>query len=410
MRPMLLTITIVAACLLLFDATPARAAAPRPANDTRGMGAMPSAATSCMEGTQASGAQYRICVPAAWNGDLVVYAHGYMAPTRPIGLPQDQLVLSDGTPVDQAITALGYAFAASSYSTNGLAVLQGVDDNIDLINIFKTKNGIPKRVIIVGVSEGGLIAVLAVEQHPSIFNGGMALCGPYGNFQQQVDYFADFRVLFDYFFPGLMPPTPVDIPPSLMSTWDTGTYSNTIRPHLVDPANQAAVDQLLAVSGAAYDSANSASKEETIRQVLWYNVFSTNDGKSKLGGQPYDNTSRQYTGSNDDQRLNDSVQRFMADPAARQAIADHYQTTGKLSVPLTVLHTDGDPVVPVWHADEYQAKVIAQGTTKFYQQQIIHRSGHCTFTPLEIIAAFNGLLQRINTQETRVVFLPMVAN
>lgn len=50
---------------------------------------------------QASGAIYRICMPIfpPWNGDLVVYAHGYVSPTEAVGIPEDQMRLPDGTPV-----------------------------------------------------------------------------------------------------------------------------------------------------------------------------------------------------------------------------------------------------------------------------------------------------------------------
>ncbi len=44
---------------------------------------------TCEDGPQASGATYRICMPAVWNGDLVIYALGQVAPTRPVGLPVD---------------------------------------------------------------------------------------------------------------------------------------------------------------------------------------------------------------------------------------------------------------------------------------------------------------------------------
>ena len=33
----------------------------------------------------------------------------------------------------------------------------------------------------------------------------LALCGPVGDFAGQIDYLGDFRVLFDYFFPGVIP-------------------------------------------------------------------------------------------------------------------------------------------------------------------------------------------------------------
>ena len=43
------------------------------------------------------------------------------------------------------------------------------------------------------------------------------------------------------------------------------------------------------------------------RRPPWYNVFATNDGIEKLGGQPFDNGWRWYTGSSDDLRLNIGV-------------------------------------------------------------------------------------------------------
>ena len=44
-------------------------------------------------GMHADGAIYCIVVPADWNGDLVVYAHGYVRPSEPVGIPEDQMVL-----------------------------------------------------------------------------------------------------------------------------------------------------------------------------------------------------------------------------------------------------------------------------------------------------------------------------
>jgi hypothetical protein len=38
-------------------------------------------------GTTADGAQYAIYVPAAWNGDVVFYAHGVIPPQAPVILP-----------------------------------------------------------------------------------------------------------------------------------------------------------------------------------------------------------------------------------------------------------------------------------------------------------------------------------
>src|SRR5207249_521357 len=55
------------------------------------------AAAGCHDGLQSSGAVYRICMPASWNGSLVLYAHGFVDPTRAVGIPEDQMQLPDGT-------------------------------------------------------------------------------------------------------------------------------------------------------------------------------------------------------------------------------------------------------------------------------------------------------------------------
>src|SRR5512147_2963777 len=80
------------------------------------LGPAPASALSLPEGCTSevlSGAQVLICVPPAWNGDLVVFAHGYVAPTGgdPV-IPLDQLELPDGTSIPGIVTGLGFAFAA----------------------------------------------------------------------------------------------------------------------------------------------------------------------------------------------------------------------------------------------------------------------------------------------------------
>ena len=51
----------------------------------------------CNDGTQTSGALYRICMPNSnWNGELVVYAHGYVAPDDPLAIPAEASFRSTG--------------------------------------------------------------------------------------------------------------------------------------------------------------------------------------------------------------------------------------------------------------------------------------------------------------------------
>ena len=39
----------------------------------------------------------------------------------------------------------------------------------------------------------------------TLFSSALAACAPIGSFRQQVNYLGDFRVLFDYYFPGVLP-------------------------------------------------------------------------------------------------------------------------------------------------------------------------------------------------------------
>ena len=370
-------------------------------------------ATCEPDGTQASGAIYRICMPPGfpfslpWNRDLVVYAHGYVAPGKPVGIPEDQLQLPDGTYIPDLVVLAGYAFATTSYSVNGLAVREGISDVVDLVNIFRMKQPMLDQAYLVGPSEGGLITTLAVEQYADVFDGGLALCGPVGDFTKQINYWSDFRVVFDYYFPGLMPGTAISIPQTLVDTWDAH-YTNTILPVILNPANTITVTQLLSVTQVAYVPTDTTTISNTIYNLLWYNVIATNDATTRLGGQPFDNQGRVYSGSNDDAALNAGVQRFTAAPAAIAEIQAHYQTSGRPLVPLVTQHTTLDPVAPVWHEDLYRARVIARGMTPRHDDLRVDRYGHCNFQPGEVLAAFGVLQNRVMNPPPFKSFLPLL--
>jgi pimeloyl-ACP methyl ester carboxylesterase len=329
-----------------------------------------------------------------WNGDLVIFAHGYVDVTRPVEIPENQLELP-GFSIPEIINALDFAFATTSYSVNGLAVIPGMADLIDLVDIFEAAKGVPGHVYLVGASEGGIITTLLIEQYPDVYDGGLAICGPVGDFAGQINYLGDFRVIFDYFFPGLMPGNPVDIPQTLIDGWDMH-YDTMIKPAILDPVNAELVDQLLAVTSAPFDAGDPTTKEASIHDLLWYNVFATNDGIAKLGGQPYFNQARDYTGSDDDVLLNSQVGRFTADQAALNEIEANYQTTGVITAPLVMVHTTGDQIVPFWHALQYRGKIILNDQLALHRHNVVERYGHCQFEPAEVLSAFGELVALVD--------------
>lgn len=340
----------------------------------------------CVDGALAGGARSRVCTPVAgWNGQVVVYAHGYVPALLPIDFYN--LELPDGTDLPTLIQSLGFAFATTTYRQNGLTILEGVEDVRQLVEAIPTYTGsTPTRTWMTGVSEGGLVTTLAAERYPDLFDGAYALCGPIGDFRFQINYIGDFRVLFDYFFPGVIDGSPVAIPPAVIANWPA--YEATITALVA--ANPSRARQLLRVAKAPYDPAVPESVVQTTLGLLRYNVYGANDATAKLGGNPYDNRTRWYTGSSNDLLLNLRVKRFSAAPAAVTAMRA-YTPTGTLPVPLVTLHTTADEIVPAVHELLYLSKVHPVDRGRFLPLPVF-RYGHCSFTATEVLLGFATLL------------------
>ena len=338
----------------------------------------------CTDGST-EGSLTRLCFPADWNGDLIVYAHGYVEPQAALAVPEN---LVGGTPVEDLVNALGYAYATTSYRANGLVADAAVEDLAALeAMVRRTVRPDPVRVYVVGVSEGGLVAALAVEREPDRYTGGLAACGPIGDFARQIDYLNDVRVVFDFLFPGVLPGSPLDPPAELQEGWTT-TYAPAVAAAVTGDPDRGL--QLAAVAGIPAAGLDAAALGQTVVALLRYNVLGTHDAQERLGGQPYDNVDRVYQGSDDDPALNAGVARITAEPAARAAL-ERFETSGDPGVMLSIIHTTGDPIVPFFHQPLYAEKAEAAGAEDRLARSDVERLGHCTFTSTEILAAFAAL-------------------
>jgi hypothetical protein len=96
------------------------------------------------------GAPYRIDIPSSWNGELVMYCHGYRgAPVRFDAHALDEMV--------EAFGPLGYAVAQSGYSAGGYAVREAGHDTEALRLYFVRRFGPPKETWLSGESLGGSV-------------------------------------------------------------------------------------------------------------------------------------------------------------------------------------------------------------------------------------------------------------
>jgi len=354
--------------------------------------------TGCEDGWLPGGALYRICMPPLenWNHDVVIYAHGYVAFNEPKQMPDDEM---EGVSVSKTVTDLGYAYATTSYRANGLVVPDAVQDLIELVAKFKVFIGEPRHVLLVGASEGALIATLAIERYPEVFEGAMPASGPVGDFRKQIDYFGDFRVVFDYFFPDVFKGLDFVVPQDSAGKWSV--YEGKIHNVAANPANQHAIEQLLRVTKASIDPNDPSSIEKTFHDVLRYNFLATADAMlpEKLNGQPFDNTRRWYYGSNNDFLLNRKVKRIQASPAALANMSQKYTTSGVLRRPVVTMHTLLDPVVPYWHEPIYRIKTLIGGAGLLHTNIPILRYGHGAFKIYEVLVGFAVLVLKVTAQD-----------
>ncbi len=350
--------------------------------------AAPAFADDVVNGSTGPGSVYRLVRPSNWNGILVLYAHGFVSKDVPVGItPDDELVIS-------LLAPRGFAVAVSSFDENGWVVKDGTQRTHQLLGLFASKFGQPARVYVGGASMGGLIAMRLIETWPAEFAGVLPACAVASGSSRHYDYYLNVRVLFDVFYPGVLPGTAVDVPPGLDLMQD-----------IVNPARAAMTANpggALAIANIAQTPVPFASAAELLQSIVtalggaagYPDIVALTQGHSY-----FDNTTTQYTGALPAPTLafiNANVQRFSGAPDARNTMEHNYTPTGDLRSPALTLSTFRDPVAPGFHRIIYGQEVAAMGNGDLLVQRTVAGTGggygHCTFTPQELTQAFFDLI------------------
>ena len=342
----------------------------------------------------------QVCIPPmGWNGQLVVYVHGFVAPQLPLALPVAELGSIGGDAALGALLQNGFAFATTSLSKNGYAIEQGARDINSLVAYFKTLTapGSLKKIYLIGGSEGGLLATLLLEQLPELYDGALVISAPLGGAPFQVKYLGDFRVVFDYFFPSVLRDEfkAFEVPPLAFLNWGdlNSGYVQQITAGLM--ANPSRAAQLFKVTHVALDPQDPVgSAGNAALGLLFYSVWETPDLVATAGGIPYDNRLTLYLAAINNIALNRGVERVQSDPVARAYLRRFYQPTGKLQRPLVSLHARLDPIVPFQHQLIYFGLASLAGSRHFLTIIPSNRYGHGNFEIGEVLSAFGLLVQQ----------------
>lgn len=356
----------------------------------------------------ADGAAYRIEKPAAWNGELVLYAHGY----RGLGTT----VYVDSPSLRAHYLSRGFAWAASSYQTNGYDVGQGVRDTYTLIQRFKERTGAPAgSVYMTGASMGGHVTAVAIEQHPSAFVAAMPVCGVLGD-AELFDYFLDANVTAAALTGTAItfPKAPVD--PSFQEVYrrqvdqevpllGAGAALTPLGKRWGDVVEQRSGGTRPGFDNAiAYWSALPGIPPLTTVPFLFGVYPGLTGGTAGIAdGNVTSNRFTLYQAddnpwlSRDELRLNHDVLRVDRTAWPSRDLSGVPRVDGRPRVPVLSMHTIGDLFVPLSMEQVYAGRAALHGRSKLFVSRAVRALGHCEFTVPELAQGFDDLVTWVRT-------------
>jgi len=337
---------------------------------------------------QYDGGAYRIEIPDNWNGELVLWAHGYVANAGAqgarlrVGLPG----VGEGNPFRQHLISAGFAWAASSYRCNGYVPGNGLLDTMALIDLFKrvySGNG-PQRVYLTGVSMGGHITLLGMQEFPTTFAGGLALCasGP-----GEMDFLTSVAAASELISGVTVtqatrdkdvqrltailgkPPAYTEKGRQLASV--QVQISGGARPFALDGLSSRFIENASAVAGRGDDVWNRVASNTDL-------TYHIDDGLGLT-----------------DAAINSSVRRKAADAEMRSLQGPYEEAIpfdGQIVRPVLTLHGSGDLYVPISLEQSLRRTVDNAGKSSWLVQRIIRSPGHCNFSAAEQGDAFDALV------------------
>jgi pimeloyl-ACP methyl ester carboxylesterase len=370
------------------------------------------------------GAAYRVEVPYAWNGTLLLYSHGYF----PVGLEPFGLFLTNRVETEAWLLDHGYALAASNFKEfSGYQIEQGMHDQLALLDWFEDNVGTPRRTISTGQSMGATIATLLAERHPDRFDGVGTFCGEYdtlGVFNAGLDVVFAVRTL-------LADDPTVPLVRLTDATRTLEVLQRGIERAMTTPEGRARLALIASFSNIPgwYQGhePRPATRDEWIHeQALWIlNAYTLGFGpgarpdlEAKAGGNPSWNVGVDYRRqlfrsserdtvieayraagldlSADLDRLA-AAPRIDADPAAVAYLYRYGVAEGTTTVPMVTLHTTGDGGA-VADGERWYAELMRRhGHGRDIRNLWVERGGHCTTSAAEEITALRALFTKIET-------------
>jgi hypothetical protein len=351
-----------------------------------------------LRGQTPGGARYLIVVPEGWQpgGPLVFVNHGFN-----FALDLDP----DVGPLRDVQLAQGYALAASGFRGRGWALSFALDDNAELLDVFRREVGPPGQIIPMGGSMGGIISLKQAEDPRFANVAGVYAACPAAAGARTWDGALDLRLVYDVVCEGVgggeLPdgaaPMPWaydldQIPLDLADPFDndavlralarvTQCTGLALSPALRTPPQRDRLERLKTLSGIR--------SEDFLAVNLAYATFALGDlvrAPDKLGNRnPFDTRGVDYG----DAEVNAKVPRFAPDPFAQWDLIRSSTLDGHGSHRILSLHTGGDELLPPQHqqalSNLYRPERLVQAIATESERS------HCGFSDAEGRAGWEAL-------------------
>lgn len=332
---------------------------------------------------QYEGGIYKIEIPDTWNGELVLYAHGFVTNAG----AQGSALRVGNSPIREHQIKEGYAWAASSYRCNGYVPGQGLIDTMALTDLVtKAAGRAPQRVYLTGTSMGGHVTLLGMHEFPTSFVGGLAMCpaGP---------------ELFDFFAATAGAAEVITGVQARLETLqaDVAKMNEMLgkAPDYTAQGRQLASVEI-AISGGPRPFA--------MEGLASGGRFAGNISPASLAGSTTPTNRAVMTthikyaidetlGLTAD-ALNRGARRKALDNEIRNPMGPYDELVpfdGKLERPTLTMHGTGDLFVPIFLEQSLKRAVVAAGKDSLLAQRIYRIAGHCGFSQPEMITSFDDL-------------------
>ncbi len=373
-------------------------------------------------GPSPRGGTYAIEVPAGWNGQLLLYSRGLpMAPGDPPWDASDPLI--------RVLLDEGYAIAGTG-GPMFWPLEQTFANQQALLDTFVGRIAEPEHTIAWGLSIGGIMTAGLVERLAGRLSGALPLCGnlagAVGVHNRELDIAFVIKALL-----GAESPVQLvrisDPEPNLAAARSLLDHARETTSGRARLALAAAVGNIPGWYDPMSPEPEPGDFDERLRnQLRWYDepgflvyFMLRAQVEQQAGGNPSWNDGVDYGAllaaspgrdevaalyadagldlDTDLAVLRDAA-RVRADPSAVAYLERNIVFSGDLGgVPVLTMHTEGDGLVTPDNETAYAEVVASTGQQDLLRQLFVHRGGHCTFTPAEILVGLRALLDRVRT-------------